>query len=113
MLTLQGVWDVVTSHLMKQGERCTTPDGVPQYRNYRGLCCAVGCLIPDNLYKQDFEGKGLSPLLRTCTAEAVFGEPADKPVLQLLGELQFVHDASPVAEWPAKLTLLKEKYGLL
>jgi hypothetical protein len=92
----QEVFDTVVRHLFKQGKRAyrkstqTSPVGC-MYRADDGLKCAVGCLIPDDVYTPDMEWK---------TAGQLISEHADvlpswmqlRPIATLLSELQSVHD---------------------
>ena len=57
----QQVFDAVVHHLAKQGKRSTfTRPGqgfsMCRYRGYGGLKCAIGALIPDELYHPRLEG---------------------------------------------------------
>jgi len=76
------------------------------YRNRDGMKCAVGALIPDDMYDLEIEGLG-----------------ADKPtvsrILLKLGhnvalcrELQIIHDHCCTMGWNDKLRLLAEQHGL-
>jgi hypothetical protein len=58
----QHAFDAVVSHLFRQGRRSygTIGDGEATmclYRSSDGLKCAVGALIPDELYRPSMEGE--------------------------------------------------------
>lgn len=60
-MTPQDIFDRVSEHLLKQGRAAInptphTPSMTCVYRAPNGDKCAVGCLIPDELYRPDFEG---------------------------------------------------------
>ena len=55
--SLKNVFLAVGNHLIAQG-RPAMLDGECRYRAY-GLSCAVGCLIEDEHYSEDFEGDGV------------------------------------------------------
>jgi hypothetical protein len=73
------------------------------FRGPDGLMCAAGCLVPDADYDPDWEQDGeidgssgyLNPVSRYF-----FERGFD---LELLKDLQAVHDLADVADWPAKL----------
>lgn len=48
-MTEQEIYDTVCAHLAKQGMR-SIEHGRCQYRDRAGRKCAIGCLIPDDLY---------------------------------------------------------------
>lgn len=54
------------------------------YRGENGACCAVGWLIPEDLYKPTFEGSRLDELLVDL--------PFKKVQVRLIGRLQYAHD---------------------
>jgi len=60
--TLQGIYDAVARHLLAQGavSVATLPHGGIgcAYRGDNGLKCAIGALIPDELYYPEMEGMG-------------------------------------------------------
>ena len=94
-MTNQEVFDTVCEHLAKQGRRAR--DGSPQnyccYRAPDGAKCAVGCLIPDDLYEVEMDGSGYSvaPLLDHFPKFRKLFEGVDE---YLLMRLQIAHDRS-------------------
>jgi len=85
----QEVFDIVVNHLFTQGRPAY--DGVQgcMYRTHDGLRCAVGVLIPDNLYDPEFEGDTAD-----CVIQKLFNKDlADwREHKGLLLALQEVHD---------------------
>lgn len=55
-MTAQEIFDKVTAHLRKQGKASVDIDGSCAYRGEGGTSCAVGCLIPDEMYDEMMEG---------------------------------------------------------
>ncbi len=100
----QEVFDFIANHLFEQGRDCLDEDGGCVYRNEMGLKCAAGCLIPDNVYKSDFEGKRW---LELATIGLVPREHS-----YLITELQDIHDAVPFYNWKKRLEKFAEKYNL-
>ena len=61
----QEIFDTVATHLLKQGRRAVNPD-IPEMCHYRGAggtACAVGVLIPDEVYDPMMEGRTVIGLL--------------------------------------------------
>jgi hypothetical protein len=63
MYTNQSVFETVARHLFAQGKRAFLPMDGCLYRTPTGNSCAVGCLIPDDMYSEDMEGKSVGQLL--------------------------------------------------
>lgn len=54
---LKALLQTMVDHLVKQRARATGPKGQGcRYRGENGRMCAVGCLIPDALYRNSIEG---------------------------------------------------------
>lgn len=87
----QEIYDTVVRHLYEQGHQALTKEaGICAYRTARGDKCAVGVLIPDNLYVPKMEGRACDSLLNKFPAlKAMF---PDHDALPLLENLQSVHD---------------------
>ena len=105
-MTQQEIFDTVLAHLRKQGKAAMDDKGNGQYRGLDGTACAVGCLIPDELY---------DPLIENISSDEIMGggcplgRDGDWPKLQpimarianylgaenkaLLSALQDAHDA--------------------
>ena len=114
-MTEQEIFDTVLTHLREQGEAATTDDGSCRYRGADGTACAVGCLIPDELYDPLIEGLTVvqivkaampAPRQHQAQARAPFTRITNHigaEHLQLLQELQDAHDVylfdSGMAAW--------------
>jgi hypothetical protein len=96
-MTAQETFDAIVAHLRRQGEKSEGDETVGcAYRGERGLKCAVGCMIPDELYTLVMEGENVTgghvlPVLKSlgvdlCAAQA----------------LQTIHDDHPVEEWESR-----------
>lgn len=101
MKSLQDVFDRVVTHLRTQGKRAYSDLFGCMYRAPDGTKCAVGCLIPDEVYNKTWEGMGVSVILQDLGTEGlgIFGmSPEDKGRLAtMLSELQQAHDS--VLSW--------------
>jgi hypothetical protein len=115
-MTRQEVFDTVAAHLLKQNARSLIDptdldDPGCAYRGAAGLKCAVGCLIPDEVYKPSMEGIGMLGLLE---AGAKWAPKLAylHPHRFLLADLQRVHDGDAPAEWPTQLARVAREYSL-
>ena len=71
--------------------------------------CAIGCLIPDNLYEKEMEGNAVDDLLRNFPKVKKFFDGVSS---DLLAALQIVHDNELVKNWPRELEVVAKSYGL-
>ena len=66
-MTGQEIFDGVLAHLRKQGKASVNDVGKCAYRGEGGTACAVGCLIPDELYDPRIENWGVGSILNMRT----------------------------------------------
>lgn len=92
-------------HLIKQGRRAISSTGLCMYRAPDGTMCAVGCLIPDDQYRDRLEGKGAAEVSIMVTELAGVS-------VKLLHGLQTIHDGCRVYDWRPALCELGERFGL-
>ena len=85
-MTLREIFETVKAHLLAQGKQAADENGQCLYRAPGGLKCAVGCLIPDELYTQKTFRQ---PLVDVLNAAGIPGAACD-----LLLDLQNAHDFS-------------------
>ena len=127
-MTKQEVFDKVATHLLKQGEKAeySTEFGEPicAYRTSEGLKCAVGCLIPDDLYEERLEnlpaaafvlprGEHMDRFNDASVALEVgkkIGLTSEH--MSILGSLQNIHDVYITKNWRTVLQELAENYNL-
>lgn len=91
------MFEKVKTHLLSMTERSRHKDFVGgsvgcAYRTADGNRCAVGCLIPDELYKEEFETFSVEGLLTNFPSQEVFGFYVTYNQGKLLRELQIIHD---------------------
>ena len=107
MKTALDVFNKVSEHLLAQNARAlSVADLSCVYRSNSGLKCAVGCLIKDEFYSRELEGR----YVRTNVIESVLklsGVPITEEVLKLLEELQQLHDFVKTEGWVAELARVK------
>lgn len=104
-MTEQEIFDTVLTHLREQGEAATSAGDSCRYRGANGTACAVGCLIPDELYDPLIEGLGVGRIIEAVVPDYRQDQTQELlPVfariknhigaehLPLLNELQEAHD---------------------
>jgi hypothetical protein len=109
----QQIFDKVARHLLKQNAKSrvveTGPDSDEtvhcKYRGPDGLMCAVGCLIPDDLYDPKMEGRRAHAILGSLFFDRTGISRED---MGLLEALQSIHDNTSVRDWPGHLRNLAE-----
>lgn len=104
--TAQEVFDQVSEHMLSQKVRSQNSNGCA-YRGDDGLMCAAGCLIADSEYTphMDNEDDGSWAGL---VDEGVF----PKEHLNLIGNLQHIHDAVDPDGWKEELESLAGAFNL-
>lgn len=115
----QQVFDKVAKHLLTQQAKSIEDDEC-RYRTASGLMCAVGCLIPANISTDILEGCNVHVFMpedgtRPFTVDelkqlAKAGITADN--LDLLRQLQLIHDTRPVDAWPHHLQKVAGEFKL-
>lgn len=112
----QTALNIVWRHLRKQNEKCMVDDSCA-YRGPGGTACAIGAMIPDDLYDPCIEGVGakcfINPHLLNIESQL---NRERKPFLakinalfsptvtaEFLDGLQRIHDRRPVECWESEL----------
>jgi len=62
------------------------------YRGRGGERCAIGMLIPDDLYSPDMEGQNVYSLLEMDLFMDIVWEPVNSLIFDVLKDLQVIHD---------------------
>jgi hypothetical protein len=106
LLSAQDVFDIVATAMLRQNARATA-DGVKcMYRAPDGKRCAIGWLMPDEVYERSLEFFGVRDIAaRLGTERGDAGRFARFLYIHmpLLRDLQGMHDANLPAEWPQTL----------
>ena len=97
--TAQEIFDTVATHLFTQGRQARLSNTTCAYRSDDGLKCAIGALIPDDMYRSEMEGGSPSILITYFPAlRTVFGDS-----MRLLALLQRAHDNALI--WQSTFTM--------
>jgi len=116
MLTNQEIFDKAVGGLLKQGKaaRKENEKGVNRcvYRTDDGLKCAVGQIIPDNLYQSGMEDLSVDVLFQIFSDEmsAIGLDMATQG--HLLNDLQCVHDTSGPVYWAENFRQVAKDFNL-
>lgn len=102
--TEQQVFDHIKNHLLSQGERSMKSEELCGYRGQGGTICAAGCLIPDDVYNEDWESK--------CWRSLVVDEGVSPYHGTLILEMQMIHDKVMPEHWEDALKDLAQRKGL-
>lgn len=122
-MTRQEVFTKVVTHMLKQSKQARevynpSSSGPCRYRTEGGLMCAVGCLVPDEIYHDSMEGTILHGVIERAN-EGMLPEPLAQfvkaelePHVVLLRDLQYAHDHFDPEEWRDQLASTGERCGL-
>ena len=121
-MNLQTIFTKVKDHLLKQNRKCFE-EGVGERCMYRQgeLSCAVGVLIPDEMYSDKMEHQDVETLLNENYRgfKDLFEFESydmvtliDRQKVGLLKELQEIHDEDFVWCWEIQLKKLSKEFDL-
>lgn len=108
MITNQDAYNIVAKHLLTQLAQSIYPSGNCVYRGKGGKKCAIGCLIPDELYDVSIEGSTVD----REKVQDIMDQIIVDPDFMLLTDLQYIHDQVPVSEWKERLSKTAAEYGI-
>ena len=111
----QETFDRVYAHLVAQGERSYDVDDAScMYRGPDNTSCAVGCLIPDELYKPEFEHRRIGGLFQDFPD--LFEKLFEGVDVDLLTRMQHAHDmdywGENLSALHAEMKFIAENFGL-
>lgn len=103
-MSYKRLYTTVKAHLLKQNKRASNGYGTCYYKK-DDLKCAVGCLIPDNLYTKELEGKPVTVLAQISRVKLSLAKQ------DMLKEFQIIHDWHNVADWGELIDKVYAKYS--
>lgn len=89
---MQRLCDIAVKGVLQQRRPSTFADGKCAYRGEEGTKCAIGFLIPDELYTPHMEMKGIASI--HFYDVRVNQDIADDNCIAALSDLQHAHDSS-------------------
>lgn len=119
MLSAKEIYVRVRDHLLTQRAVSEDENGSCRLRSGNGRKCAIGSLIRDDLYCPEIEGVGLAyyrhqhdgALPRALYASGV--DVYDERIVELLRELEELHDNAHIDEWPQLLAALGQRHAVI
>ena len=106
----QQAFTIVARHLLTQNSASLDKGGDNcLYRGTDNKKCAIGCLIPDELYTADMEGIAVTSLL---TKFSSLGQLFKDIYPSMLDDLQTIHDYRQVESWKTELQKLAATLNL-
>ena len=114
----QKVFDIVAKHLLTQNAQSKSKTGYCKYRNENGLKCAIGVLIPDEVYSPKYEGTNITSLLEVHHGARI--SRYLKKTFNVISyddynfcrNLQWVHDDSTPQYWRQYLETFADLHNL-
>jgi hypothetical protein len=92
-MNTQEIFNFVVKHLIEQGRPSVDGRGNCVYRSPEGSMCAVGCLIPDEIYDESMESQSIYDLV-TIQNRNFPDYIADQ--ISILDRLQTCHDFASI-----------------
>ncbi|SAL02845.1 hypothetical protein AWB80_08451 [Caballeronia pedi] len=119
MLSPKEIYERVSEHLLTQRAVSEDDNGSCRLRSPEGRKCAIGSLVNDDLYEPELEGIGISyyrhaqdgKLLQALFASNV--NAYDPNIIDLLIELEEIHDYADIDEWPELLAALAKRHAFV
>lgn len=122
----QEVFNKVSTHLLSQMRQALGKNYFYAYKTKDGLKCAIGCLIPDNLYDPKIEGLTIRDIME-ISSQILFSKnilefkniletelgPLNNDDLIFLKDLQLIHDFFFPDTWKKKLENLAKSSNLV
>jgi hypothetical protein len=109
-MNTQQAFTAMVEHLRKQQQRSRLANDITcAYRGQDGLKCAVGVLIPDEIYDKAYEGLDVQSAIQTSKPLAKLLGHVE---LEMLQDMQNIHDFQPTEQWERRFELCAADYGL-
>lgn len=112
-MTAQEVFDKVIKGLIEQGQKSFSQHKCFYRLETDNGClkCAVGLLIPDDEYDEKMETKVVAAIYEFDSLSEETRELLETH-LDLLGDMQYIHDFREVEEWPISFKNLANQLDL-
>ena len=111
-MTKQEMYDKVKAHLLTQGAKSSIPGIDCAYRGEHGRKCAIGVLIPDEVYSPEMEGRTVG-LLSIVYPNIELKYLEIEGTIRFANKLQQIHDFYSPCVWENKLHELAVQEGLI
>lgn len=112
-MTAQEIFSKSATHLLRQRAVSRTEfvgggGTICAYRGRNGTSCAVGCLIPDDIYDKKMENLQVLCLIHLPGIPDLLGAGN----IEILEALQLVHDQKAVSDWETELRAVAARFRL-
>ncbi len=112
----QKAYDTAKAGLLAQNRKSSDERGFCRLRGFDGTKCAIGFMIPDDMYDPGWEGGTVDEVLfkrgqSGLTLADVLG--VNDSDVGFLAELQSIHDNSAPVNWGWRLEKFATKRGLI
>lgn len=114
----QEIFDIVRRHLIKQRVRSIDDIGRPRYRAGKKMC-AIGVLIPNDLYNPSMEYNSVTRLCEEVKSDGHYKFTLPdyfRANVRFLNTLQLIHDRSfnfvDPSRWDLELQVFARRRGL-
>lgn len=112
-LTAQAVFDKTVTHLRAQGCRAyDEKSGFCKYRGPNGTKCAFGVHITDEEYSPTMENKSAHGMIMGIWKDLFLSLQRFQPHVDLLEDLQQIHDYNNASKWEEMFRVIARKYYL-
>jgi len=110
-LAMREVFDRVKTHLLTQNARSKVDIGYKcLYRGPGGLKCAVGALISDEYFRDEFNSEPVDDIRVLEALRASGINVDDERLVELLIDLQTLHDKCSLTFWREELNNVEKEY---
>jgi len=107
----QFLFNYIANHLLTQNKVSANSEGRCRYRQ-GDLKCAAGAIISDDVYDPKMEGKrARSPRLHEAFISSL-GRDISGEEMNIISDLQIMHDTQKPWNWKNDLKYLAKKYSL-
>lgn len=101
-MSYKRIFNTAKKHLLEQQKAAIGINGLCAYRGKDNTMCAVGCLIPNELYDSTIEGYGMFKLRERSSV------PISDKKYNFLRGLQIIHDSTDPVRWASALDDLEK-----
>lgn len=118
-LTMQQAFEIMVTGLLRQGVKSGYLDEMDsrffncKYRGWEGTKCAIGFIIPDDIYDTKYEGSSVSQIHSLLPLEMIYDNGhANFEMERFLDDMQDIHDDSEIETWFAHFVTVGRTYHL-
>lgn len=117
-MNTQEMFDTIVTHARTQGKKAEVKDPSSStgyscvYRGDNGEKCFVGALITEEFYTTEIEERAVTSCLVEQAVEKSIGRELTGTEIELLVDMQVIHDTHPITEWENDFQYYAGKFNL-